>query len=210
MRRLCFFLFIILGVSQIHAQEMRFGVKGGVNFTDVTGNELYHKAGFTAYHIGVLMEIPLIKNLALQPELVYSLQGSQKRESFVDGLDTKADFHYLNVPIVAKYYAIDGFSFNAGPQIGVLMSANQESTVHSYIHGMVTRKGSIKNNMSPIDVAITMGAEYRFAFGVLIQVRYNIGVTNIKKSSSEQIIDASIHNRSMYNRVFQLSAGYSF
>ncbi len=60
------------------------------------------------------------EKFAFQPELLYSAQGSDYDDEDFSG-SVKAD--YLNVPLMAKYYVGEGFSLEAGPQVGLLLSA---------------------------------------------------------------------------------------
>src|SRR5690554_5058966 len=62
-------------VSQ--AQEVRIGAKGGVNFATFSGDDLGDVKSRTGFHIGGLVEIPVSEKFAIQPEVLYSSQGSK-------------------------------------------------------------------------------------------------------------------------------------
>ena len=63
-------------VSNSFAQESwSFGVKGGVNFSTVTGDYFKDPSHRTAFNVGVLAEIPVANRLSIQPEVLYSAQG---------------------------------------------------------------------------------------------------------------------------------------
>ena len=70
---------LILGIGTSQAQLLKFGVKGGLNFANYTGGDVegYDFKTITSYHAGVVAEIKLFENFALQPELLYSTQGSE-------------------------------------------------------------------------------------------------------------------------------------
>ena len=66
-------LFVLSGTTQ----EVHFGIKAGVNASSVeisNGNNYSGKAGL---HIGGLAHIHISRQFALQPELIYSMQGGQ-------------------------------------------------------------------------------------------------------------------------------------
>ena len=58
-----------------NAQEVKFGVKAGLNMSTVQGG-YYSGAVKPGFHIGGLAEIKLNDKFAIQPELLYSLKGS--------------------------------------------------------------------------------------------------------------------------------------
>ena len=67
----------ILIMSNASAQKINVGIKGGFNQYNIhndNGAEYDAKSGF---HLGLLGHIHLAKQLALQPELIYSAQGAE-------------------------------------------------------------------------------------------------------------------------------------
>ena len=80
-------LILVLTFSAVRAQEQKtslessisskFGVKGGVNFTNPHSNDFadaHLKVGFNA---GFYAKIPIVTGVSIQPELLYSLKGSK-------------------------------------------------------------------------------------------------------------------------------------
>ena len=66
----------ILFSATATAQNVNIGIKGGLNITnlnDDNGTTYDSKIGF---NVGLLGHIHLAPQLALQPELLYSLQGA--------------------------------------------------------------------------------------------------------------------------------------
>ena len=181
-----FFLGALLAFAmQNHAQTLKFGVKGGINYANMTGGDIAGYNDFkaiTSYHLGILTEIKLTDNLAVQPELIYSTQGAEY-ENAVD--DIKNELGYLAVPVLAKFYLNDGktFSLEAGPQASFLVSERNEVEL---------------NDTNTFDFALVGGLEYKLTQNIFIQGRYNLGLTEAKK-------DADVKNS-----VIQLSAGFMF
>ena len=160
----------VLTVSTSLAQgEFRFGIKGGLNLASIGGDAyVTGTSGFdsrTSFHIGGLAEIPISDKISVQPEVLYSAQGSKFNFGFSTGSsDIKLD--YLNIPIMGKYHVLAGLSGELGPVIGVLVKADGAS-------------GDIKDSFKKTDIGVAIGATYRLPFGLFGSLRYNKGVTNI-------------------------------
>lgn len=72
------FLFAIVAMLfsfNLNAQSLKFGVKAGVNFSNYSGTGVNTDA-LTSFHAGLVTEIKVFKNFAIQPELMYSTQGA--------------------------------------------------------------------------------------------------------------------------------------
>ena len=88
-------------------QKVKLGIKAGLNLATLTFDESEldssSKAGFTA---GVMIEIPMTKKFSLQPEILYSQQGT--KTSFSDSDVTNSNYestiklNYLNIPVMLK------------------------------------------------------------------------------------------------------------
>ncbi|MBE8726608.1 porin family protein [Flavobacterium hungaricum] len=175
-------VFTVLGFVNGNAQEIKFGVKGGLNFATVSGDNTENIDYVTSYNFGVLSEIPLSEKFSFQPEIMYSRQGY----SFGDDV---VALNYLNVPLVGKYYVTKGFSVEAGPQIGFLLSAKNE-------------KINVKDSFNTFDFGVNFGLGYKFENGLNFGLRYNLGLTDINNLEG-----SSFKNK---NGVFQFSVGYFF
>ncbi len=192
---LAFIAIAFIGFS-MNAQEesIRFGAKAGVNFNNVKGDN-EGTDNRTGFHIGGLVEIPISEKFAFQPELLYSSQGTQVDE---DDFESKTKLDYLNIPLMAKFYAAKGFSIQAGPQIGFLLSANSEGTDLGQPFD-----DDIKDQLSSVDFGLNFGAGYQLDMGLFFEGRYNLGLSNI---FDEDVIG----DDSVQNSVFQVSVGYKF
>ena len=188
-------IILMLTFSIVGAQgELRFGVKAGSNLSTFGGSK-EGKSGTDArlsYHIGGLVEIPITDKISLQPELLYSKQGSASALVLWSGnYDHFLD--YINVPILGKYYVISGLSGELGPVFGFLVNAERENGPGTI---------DVKDKFNNFDFAAAIGLSYRFPFGLFCGLRYNLGVVDIND-------DPNISGKSQ-NNVFQVSAGYTF
>ncbi|RFN58057.1 porin family protein [Marixanthomonas ophiurae] len=195
----------VFGLTTTNAQEVRLGAKAGVNFASVGGDETDGVDGRTSFHVGGLVEIPISEVFSVQPELLYSSQGAKTEDSFNgENFESKTKLDYINIPILAKFYVADGFSIEAGPQIGFLVSANQE-----FEGGGESEEDDVSEFYSGIDLGIGAGASYRLTNGVFFSARYVLGLSNIIDDDEDiELEDSDDFKRQ--NNVIQLSVGYSF
>ncbi len=180
---------ILLNCSSIAPS---IGAKAGVNFSDITGDDVDSFKGLTSFHFGAVVEIPVSDGFSFQPEILYSAQGSDYEEESFSG-SVKAD--YLNVPLMAKFYVGEGFSVEAGPQIGLLMSAKDE-----YDGG----DEDIKDFLKSTDFGVNIGLGYKLESGLNFGARYNLGLSNVNDSDD---FDGGAEYK---NGVIQVSVGYFF
>lgn len=169
------------------AQETHFGVKAGLNLASVEvegDDDLDSKAGL---HVGGLAHIHLSRHFAIQPELVFSMQGGKAE----DNDDVKLKLNYINVPFLVQYMVENGLRLQTGPQLGFLVGA--ESKVGDL-------EVDIEDNYSTIDFSWTFGAGYLFPSGFGIDARYNHGISNASDISGVEV----------KNRVFQFGLFYQF
>ncbi|MFM9988481.1 porin family protein [Flavobacterium sp.] len=188
----------VFAFSFANAQEVKFGVKAGLNMASLNGGDSYYgsygsKAGF---HVGGLAEIKINDKFSVQPELLYSLKGADFNYGFgAFGLGTdKLNLSYIDLPIMVKFYPIQHLSAELGPNVAFLMSAKrvQNTTV------------DVKDDYNSIDYGMNVGAGYELKQGIMFQLRYNIGLSDVSKSPA---IGTNYKDK---NSVFQVSVGYKF
>lgn len=188
---LLFAAFTVFAFSASQSQELRFGAKAGVNNAFLGGDlGLAELSTRTSFHIGGLVEIPLSEKFSLQPEVLYSSEGYDQWIIFLSSTEVELD--YIRVPILAKYYIINGLSVEAGPNLGLLVSAK-------------TNGENDKDHFKDFDAQLAIGASYRLNFGLFFSLRYNQGLVNILDQT-----DSNGESLKGQSNVFQISAGYSF
>jgi|SRR6218665_313306 len=180
MKKILLFIIVILATYSTNAQVFRFGLKAGPNFSDLDGK--YNSSTKTGFHFGALLEIKTGSNFTIQPEVLYSAQGTK-----VDLSDDNINYDYITVPVVFKYYILsDLLSLEAGPQFGFLVSDNVDDNGHP------------DQLPKTFDFGIAGGLGVNITKHIFIQGRYVVGLT-----------DASV-NADVKNRVVQASVGYKF
>lgn len=166
-----------------------FGIKGGVNFATVAGDDFDSPDSRTSFHVGVLAELPIAEGFSIQAEALYSGQGFEF-EVLGDKVEYQLD--YISVPVLAKIYITNGFSFEVGPQIS--FKINEEFDNDPNNDG-----GDLGlDEAESVDFALAGGVTFQTEMGFFATGRYTYGLTDIIKD-----VDAK-------NTVFQIGVGYKF
>lgn len=174
------FILIVLTAfltTSVISQEIDLGLKAGANFASITdASGLSNRTGFL---IGVFAGVKFSDKLGIQGDLLYSQQGAK--------LDPKdINLNYINIPIVLKYYLVQGFNLQAGPQFGFIVDDNIKVVLGNVIKA------------ESFDLAGVLGLGYDFPFGIRIEGRHNFGLTDV------------FNNINGKNSVTSIAIGYSF
>jgi opacity protein-like surface antigen len=194
MKKVFLGLGIVLG-TMAFAQSTagpRFGIKAGGNLSDLTN--LDREKSKIGFYAGVFMNAPISSDFSIQPEVVYSQQGSKYKDNVL-GLD-KTNLGYINVPVMVQYNATPEFYLEAGPEFGFLVDAKDKYNINGN-----TRSVDVKDNLNTFNFGMGLGAGYRFTPNISINARYTAGFTNIVKNNGGD---------SVKNNNFQLGLGYTF
>ena len=177
-------------LASIQAQDVRFGLKAGINSANASEASA---TAITSFHVGGMMEALYADTFALQPEILYSQQGF---EMDTETAKERYTFSYINIPLMFKYVVVKGIILEAGPQIGYLNTAKLERH---------TTEGNteidIKDAMSDNDFSLNIGLGFQTRSGWILNGRYNWGLTNLVKSGLDRQFKVS---------VLQVSIGYLF
>ncbi|MBT8319794.1 MAG: PorT family protein [Gramella sp.] len=189
-------VFAVVGISSSsYAQEYwNFGVKGGVNFTNMTSDEFEDNKSRTGFHLGVLAEIPVSDRFSVQPEVLYSTQGTEDEGS---NFTNEYQLDYIQVPVIAKFYLIDGLALEAGPSFNFLVEEE-----YNYESGILDIETD-SELASTFEFGGAIGASYKFNNGFFLNGRYTQGFTDAFDSDS---FDEDAIN----NNGFQLGVGFQF
>jgi len=195
-KKLIFTVVAFFGFLAMNAQDINFGAKAGVNFASITGDDTDDLDMRTSLHVGVVAEIVISETFSFQPELLYSAQGAKESIENVD-LTFKVD--YLNLPLMAKFYVGEGFSLEAGPQIGFLLSSKFEGEEDGNSMSV-----DMKDYLKGIDFGLNLGFGYKLESGLNFGARYNLGFSDLNDSEEE------FGTSSIKNSVIQAYVGFFF
>lgn len=194
---------LLLLASQAHAQ---FGVKGGVNQAVLSGRVGEDATYKTYFHAGVFYEFKILGPLSIQPEALYSMQGSQLKGSTTI-TDYKTRLNYVQVPVLVKA-TFGPVYVEAGPQFGYLVSANEEGTVQvRNTSGNVAFRDvnqSATDNYKRNEFALCAGVGLKLGSIVRVGGRFVAGLNDINDAQFLQ----GVNDPKLKNRVFQFYAAF--
>ncbi|SEH74844.1 Outer membrane protein beta-barrel domain-containing protein [Paenimyroides aquimaris] len=237
---------VAFSTSALAQQEVKFGPKAGVNFANVSGkffdaeyqeDQLEFDKGQTGFHIGAFAEIKFNDKFAIQPEVLYSVQGGkykqyEKGTDIIFGMpidyeidgEMKWNLHYINVPIMAKYYIIPSLAIEAGPYVGFNIKSEWKSEYKSSLtfqgetelsSGKETE--DIKNGTNSVDFGLGAGASFNLNNGFFVEARYNLGLSKVGKDftfvqtdEEGERYETHLKTDNVKNGVIQVSIGYKF
>lgn len=191
-------IFAFSGAALAQTPDIKIGAKAGLNISNIS--DLDDSKSKTGFHVGAVAEIFITEKFSVQPEIIYSTQGAKQEETvYFMGVSAKfkatTKLDYLNIPIMAKYYIIDGLNVQAGPQVGFNVKSEAKMEANGESETM-----DMKSDTKKVDFGLNLGVGYELPIGVFFDARYNLGLSKISKEG----------DNSAKNRVFQISVGYKF
>jgi hypothetical protein len=186
-------MFIITSAT---AQNLQFGISGGIDASRLvlhgaTGGPLKFRNDLAG---GLNLEAGISDKFAVQLEVNYSRQGTALVSEDGQSVGSIA-LDYLTIPVIVKLYGSPRLNFFAGPQVGLLLSGK------SKMQG--AEEQDVKDQFKSTDFYAVFGTEYKFANGIFVNARYNLGLSNI----SDQDVDPQPDFK---NRYFAFRIGYAF
>jgi hypothetical protein len=161
--------------STVNAQQA-IGIKGGLNIASLSGFEGRSRI---SGHAGVFLHHTINKNWCFQPELLYSGEGQRYMSG---GVERTLALGYLQLPLMIQYYPAPQVYLEAGPQFGLLVSAQDK--VDEYEDQI-----NAKDDFTTGQVAIGLGIGYKASEKLVLYGRYNFGLTDV--SRFDNIVDHS-------------------
>ncbi|UII19531.1 porin family protein [Fulvivirga ligni] len=162
------------------AQGVGLGIKAGANFANVDVGDVDTDSK-TGYHFGAFVDLGLNENISIQPELLFSAQGTS-----IDDVDI--NMNYLTIPVLLKLKFAKVLNVHAGPQFGILSSAKYEDE-------------DIKDSFKSADLSLALGAGVELPVGLVGGLRYNLGLNDINDGDDGFGVETK-------NRVMQIYVGW--
>ncbi len=200
-------LLIIFISASAYAQFTQFGAKTGVNFSNMTVDDSNDKNLRTGFHAGIFGRMGISELFSIQPELIYTTKGfTNSYDILIAQGEADVNLNYIEIPVNIVYHLSEDFSFQIGPYLGYLASANVSTSNEVLNFFQIDTNDNIdRSNFKPIDIGLTAGLGFtveKFIFGF----KYNLGLTNVAKDNipAEQLIGNA------RNTVIQIYAGILF
>jgi hypothetical protein len=165
--------------TSTNSSELKFGFKGGANFTNLYTDNVDDNNVLVGFNAGIFAKLPITASLAIQPELLYSTKGSQLKynNAFVNGTSTFR-LNYIELPILLVINLTHNFNIHAGPYVAYLVDGKATNDAQGTLF-------DIQNNLSnedynKFDTGLSVGVGFdtdNLGFGV----RYNYGLQKVGK-----------------------------
>jgi hypothetical protein len=184
------------------AQDVAYGVKGGLNLATVSFDpELPVDYGLRLGIVaGAFVSLPLGSRLAVQPEALFSQKGAAVDD---DGVDATLRLDYVEIPVLLKY-SLSGARTAGRPSVFVLGGAAVAFKIRaeaSATFGEETIDDDVDEDIEDVDLGIAFGAGLAFD-RVTIDGRYTLGLSNISTDEEEA--------GKARNRTLSVLAGFRF
>ncbi|OKS86060.1 hypothetical protein RG47T_1507 [Mucilaginibacter polytrichastri] len=209
--------------------QTKFGIKAGVNFTNVimkdeNGNKT-NTQSMPGILLGLTVDIPVAGDFYIQPAAQYSRKGYKQETGGFYGSATnfKVNASYIEVPINLLYkphLGTGNLLLGAGPYIGYGTGGNWKSENDAAIGDMIVgKKGDVifKNNAmdggdinsylygKPLDYGLNFLAGYEFFNKLSVQLGAQVGLANLQPHT-----DGVTREGKLKNSGFGISLGYKF
>lgn len=143
------------------------------------------RAGFVG---GLEAEYYINDWLSATAGVYYTQQGWRMKEK-VSGDKWNENLDYINIPIMANFYVLNGFALKIGVQPGFLINAKRDGV-------------DVKSGCESFIFSLPIGLSYEFKNGITIDWNTNFGLTSVNKNKTS---DDNYHSHCAW-----LTLGYKF
>lgn len=191
--------------------QLKLAGRAGLNISNITRGEEEDEWSkpLCRYYLGITTKYELTEQIAISPELNLSIKGNRLKNNYSYSyggaiteynIDLKYINSYLELPVNLEYALFESFSLKGGPCVAFLLGAYQKGekkSTQSYSTTYEIVNRADKSDLSPVDLGMSLSANYRFRSGVGVEGRYSRGFTSVSRMDD-----------SMYNSVFSLGVLY--
>jgi hypothetical protein len=203
------FSFCLLGAalpaSAQDDRQVRFGVKGGINLSNLYVDQVNDEKAKVGLHAGLWMKAPVSEHFAIQPELLWSSKGtrigSYQNIPFTQDGQVRFNLNYLELPVLASL-TLGPVSIQAGPYVAYLFNANVKNLKEDLTTGSSVELDRKDFNSTDFGLAGGLALDIK---GFQLGARYNYGLREVGKSDI-----AGQLTRNSKNSVAQVFIGVGF
>ncbi|MDQ3395704.1 MAG: PorT family protein [Bacteroidota bacterium] len=204
--------------AELRAQDIQYGIRAGVNNANWGGDakdflegiisyeNAFNTRNRTGFQAGGYLVLPIAPNFVLEPALMYSTKGQEIystlfKNSFINPkISISNNSHYIDLPVMAKYYIKNGFHVFGGPQVSYLVFNKVKAEAGILGFDIIDQNIYINAPLRKFDFSMAAGIGYQFQNGINISAGYDHGLTSLDKGGRTDI----------NNRVVRASLGYTF
>lgn len=178
------YVLVFFVVFSLSAQQHPIGFKVGANVPTLAGGGTQNVSSSLSFNAGVYMELIIDEKVAFQPELLYTGYGFKLNDQ---GTESNISLNYLAFSVLSKIFLTQSLSLDAGPQFGILVSANDRTD----------ELPNVKSDFYNRDFGVNIGLGYGITEKIIASFSYYIGVTDVTTSENKN-----------FNRAFQIAFQY--
>ena len=211
MKKIALLVLAGLSFSFAQAQGVQFGLKAGVNYSNLAGDlqeedMFQNKLGFVG---GVTANLPLSSDgfLNLAPELLYSSKGYQYQDDEITvGTEIwkyKGDvsFNYIDLPVMLRVNA-GGLFFEGGPVASYLLDIKDKTEVKMGSNDYEDVKIIDKGDAADFEIGYAAGLGFKAPMGIILNLRYNGSISALADDDDGGGLNNGRHS------LFQFTLGY--
>ena len=171
-------ILLFLSLLTLNLSAQTFGLKGGIALTSFSGSDVEVIDKNTGFYLGAFLKMGE-NNIQWSPEIIFHQKGATTKS------DTLS-LNYTEMWVNAHFHINDELALTAGPYIG-------------YAATTINKSVDDLKKYNKVEFGANLGASYAINDLFNIDLRYGIGLTDIKDDGS-----------SMQNTSLQVGIGYVF
>lgn len=176
----------MLSLGTISAQGWAWGPKVGATFATVNG--IPDAKTLPGVSAGLFFESVACNWFVIESDLLFSMQGFK-----VDGGengDASVRLNYISMPLLGKYYVIDGLNLQMGASFDYLIHTGAK---------VAGEEVDMSGEFNKFNIQLLAGLAYDFDFGMVLEGRYRYGLTPLTPEAEN-----------VYSGMLQVSVGWRF
>ncbi len=183
----------------------QIGLKGGINFANVTNVSSIKNGSNTGFAVGVFMAPKSAKLFGFRSELLYSRQGY----SFETNTNTgNVNLDYILLPQLTTINITKFVQIQLGAQMAFLINSKANES-----NGSASSYGKLMDYYNKFDYGLAGGLEIHPFKGILVGARYNLSLGDLYKNmevTNTGTMPSFIPDVNVKNNVVNLFVGWHF
>jgi len=192
---------VILGVSELRAQNIQGAAIFGMNLSKVDGDEVdgWKRMGF---NVGASAIMPISKKFYIALETIYNQKGSYEKHKYSDTTDVKYKLilDYVEVPVLV--YFMD----KGGITVGTGFSWGRRVRFKEWVNGVEQQYSESEIPYDKSDYCWIADIRFKIYKGLKFNFRYSNSISKIRTKYYPKVDES----RDQYNRQLTFRLIYVF
>jgi hypothetical protein len=177
---------LMLSIASVKGQSseqnnIRLGIKGGLNISNMYTKDVQDNNTLLGFNGGLFIKVPITSGFAFQPELLYTMKGSELTyTSFISGKATFA-LSYVEIPLLAVINLTENFNIHGGVYLASLTSVKITNKSNADLFDFESELK--KSDFEMLDYGLVVGAGLDLN-KLSIGLRYEYGLKPVGKERS--------------------------